>query len=281
MIITPALFESAMELELHDDAIVHLFIGDALVRPVLSTEPIAWREYRRLGVEPARTHAIGRLDGVPHLAVSLQDAFRAQDLPQDWRAAGLRNWFGVIDDGLLAVAMRAVQILEWDRTHAFCGACATPTERQRGERARRCPSCGNIAYPRISPAMMALVTRGDEFLLGRGVNFPPGRYSALAGFLEAGESVEDAIRREVMEEVNVEVKNLRYFGSQSWPFPNSLMLAFTAEYAGGELRHDPKELADAQWFRCDALPQLPPRLSIARALIDDAIRRSGAGDAHH
>ncbi|MGE0314869.1 MAG: NAD(+) diphosphatase [Lautropia sp.] len=279
MIVTPAGFESAMELELDDDAVVHLFIRDALVRPVLATGPVAWRECRLLGAEAARVHAVGRLGGVAHLAVSLPDGFRADDLPEGWRASGLRSWFGVIDDGLLAMAMRAVQLLEWDRTHAFCGACATPTERQAGERARRCPACGNIAYPRISPAMMALVTRGDELLLGRGINFPPGRYSALAGFLEAGESIEDAIRREVMEEVNVEVKNLRYFGSQSWPFPNSLMIAFTAEYAGGELRHDPAELADAQWFRLDALPQLPPRLSIARALIDDAIRRSAAGDA--
>lgn len=271
MIITPPRFTPSIDLELQDDAIVHLFVRDALVRPMLSTTAICWREYRALGVVPVRVHAIGRLDGAAHLAVSLDDAFELQGLPEGWRAAGLRNWFGVIDDSLLAVAMRAVQVLEWDRTYAFCGACATPTARLPGERARKCPSCGLVVYPRISPAMMALVTRGDEFLLGRGVNFPPGRYSALAGFLEAGESVEDAIRREVMEEVNVEVRNLRYFGSQSWPFPNSLMLAFTAEYAGGELRHDPKELADAQWFPIDALPSLPPRLSIARALIEHAL----------
>lgn len=278
MIITPLRFTPAIELELLDDAIVHLFVRDALVRPLLSTDAIPWREYRLLGVEPARVHSIGQLDGVAHLAVSLDDGFAVQQLPEGWKAAGLRNWFGVIDDNLLAIAMRAVQLLEWDRTHVHCGACATPTERLTGERARRCPSCSLIVYPRISPAMMALVTRGDEFLLGRGINFPPGRYSALAGFLEAGESVEDAIRREVMEEVNVEVKNLQYFGSQSWPFPNSLMLAFTAEYAGGELRHDPKELADAQWFPLDALPQLPPRLSIARALIDHALgKRARAG----
>jgi NAD+ diphosphatase len=125
--------------------------------------------------------------------------------------------------------------------------------------------------------MMVLVTRGDELLLGRGVNFPPGRYSALAGFLEAGETIEACVAREVMEETNVEVRDLRYFGSQSWPFPNSLMIAFTAEYAGGELRHDPAELADAQWFPLDALPHMPPSLSIARALIDATVTRMRRG----
>ncbi len=173
----------------------------------------------------------------------------------------------------MSIAMRAVQMLEWDRTHRFCGACATPTELARGERAKRCPSCGLTVYPRISPAMMVLVTRGRQLLLGRGVNFPPGRYSALAGFLEAGETIEEAVAREVREEVNVEVTHLRYFGSQSWPFPNSLMIAFQAEYAGGDMRPDPAELADAQWFDVEALPQLPPRISIARALIESALEQ--------
>jgi NAD+ diphosphatase len=175
--------------------------------------------------------------------------------------------------------MRAVQILEWDRTHQFCGACGIPTEQASGERAKRCPRCRLTVYPRISPAMMALVTKGNQLLLGRGVNFPPGRYSALAGFVEAGETIEECVAREVREETNIEIKNPRYFASQSWPFPNSLMIAFTAEYAGGEMRHDPAELADAQWFDLDALPQMPPRLSIARALIDATIARMRANGA--
>ena len=128
-------------------------------------------------------------------------------------------------------------------------------------------------YPRICPAMMVQVTRGREMLLGRGINFPPGRYSALAGFLEAGETIEQAVHREVMEEVGMRVQNLQYFGSQSWPFPNSLMIAFTAEYRDGELNFDTDELADAQWFDIDALPQLPPRLSVAGALLKHTIQR--------
>jgi NAD+ diphosphatase len=271
MLHVPHGFELAFDLPLDDDAIVHVFAGDSLV--LFGDTPCAmpWRFYREAGVVAERVHAIGLLDGQRHLAVALPDAWRPDSLPPGLRAAGLRNWFGVLDDVSLAIAMRGVQIVEWDRTHRFCGACGTHTERVGHERARRCPACGLLAYPRISPAMMALITDGRRLLLGRGLNFPPGRYSALAGFLEAGESIEQAVIREVREEVGVEVANLRYFASQSWPFPNSLMIAFTAEYAGGVLRVDPAELADAQWFDIDALPQLPPRLSIARALIDSTV----------
>ena len=189
------------------------------------------------------------------------------------RFAGLRSLFGVLPDELVAVAGRAFQIVDWNRTHRFCGVCATATERALSERARRCPACGHTAYPRISPAMMCLVTRGNEILLARNVNFPTGRYSALAGFLEAGESIEDAVRREVREEVGIEIGQPHYFASQSWPFPNSLMIAYTAEYAGGELNPDGHEIVEAAWFDEGNLPQLPPRVSIARALIDDTLQR--------
>jgi NAD+ diphosphatase len=281
MILTPELFEPALDLPLDDEAVVHLFLGSALVRPTVHDGPLRWGICRRLGVAAGRVHPVGRLGGVNHLAVALADDLTSADLPEGWQANGLRNWFGAIDEASLAIAMRSVQILEWDRTHRFCGACATPTAAVTHERARRCPACGLVSYPRISPAMMALVVRGRELLLGRGLTFPPGRYSALAGFLEAGESIEDAIRREVREEASVEVDDLRYFASQSWPFPNSLMIAFSARYAGGELRPDPAELADARWFDVDALPQLPPRLSIARALIDDTVARIRAGTFGH
>jgi NAD+ diphosphatase len=270
---TPELFIPARDVELHDDAVVHLFIRDALVQCVDAPAPLSWRSCRAMGFAAARVQPVGRHRGIAHVAVALPDDHPVDALPAGWRAGGLRGWFGVLDDESLSIAMRAVQVLEWDRTHRFCGACGTPTDHATGERARRCPACGLLVYPRISPAMMVLVTRGRELLLGRGVNFPPGRYSALAGFLEAGESIEEAIVREVREEVGVGVGSLRYFGSQSWPFPNSLMIAFQAEYAGGDLRPDPAELADAQWFPLEALPQLPPRHSIARALIDSTVAR--------
>jgi NAD+ diphosphatase len=193
--------------------------------------------------------------------------------PDGSRFANLRSLFGILPDEQVAIAGRALQLLEWDRTHQFCGACATPTVRETHERARRCPACGLSAYPRISPAMMCLVTKGTQILLARNVNFPAGRFSALAGFLEAGESVEDAVHREVREEVGVQVTDLRYVASQSWPFPHSLMIAFTAEYAGGELLPNGHEIAEANWFDKHNLPQLPPKVSIARALIEATLAR--------
>ncbi len=184
--------------------------------------------------------------------------------------SNLRPLFGALDEGVLSIAGRAFQICEFVRTHRYCGVCATPMQSVPGERAFRCPACGHSAYPRISPAMMVLVRRGDSILLARHAG--PGRtarFTALAGFLEAGESIEDAIHREVAEEVGLQVKDLRYFSSQSWPFPHSLMVAFTAEYAGGDLRLDPNEIAEARWFGPgDPLPEIPPGISIASALIN-------------
>lgn len=275
MLRTPEGFLPAADAELSDEAIAHVFVRDALVLFGDSPGALPWRFYREVGLVASRVHPIGTHEGRTHVAVGLRDDLHPRSLPEGLRAAGLRSWFGVLDDATLAIAMRGVQVLEWERTHRFCGACGTPTERVARERAMRCPSCGLSVYPRISPAMMVLVTRGRELLLGRGVNFPAGRFSALAGFLEAGETIEEAVVREVREEVGVEVKNLRYFGSQSWPFPNSLMIAFRAEWAGGDIVVDPAELAEAHWFAPEALPQLPPRLSIARALIDSAIEELG------
>jgi NAD+ diphosphatase len=181
----------------------------------------------------------------------------------------LRSFFGRFDDGLLSVAGRAFQIADWARNHRFCGACGKPMAAIAGERAMRC-ECGHVAYPRIAPAMMVLVKRADSILLARNVAVAPGgRMSALAGFLEAGESVEEAIHREVHEEVGLFVKDLRYFASQSWPFPGSLMIAFTAEYSSGDIRVDPAEIAEAHWFGPgERLPDLPPAQSISRALIE-------------
>ena len=188
--------------------------------------------------------------------------------PADGAAVDLRSFFGRASEVEWLAAGRAVQLVEWARTHQFCGRCGTPTEQQAGERAMRCPACGLLAFPRIAPAMITLVTRGGEALLARGVQFQGPMYSCLAGFVEPGESLEGAVVREVREEVGVEVGNVRYSGSQPWPFPHSLMVGFTAEWQSGEIDIDPTEIVDAQWFRRDALPTIPPPISIARKLID-------------
>lgn len=279
MISTPEGFFTNSQAAHDDDAIAHVFVRDQLLQMPEAPGWLPWSAYRASGLQAARTHVIGVHQGRTHVAVSLPETTEIASLQPFWRGGGLRAWFGVLRDEHLAIAMRAVQLLEWDRTHRFCGACGTPTELMPGERAMRCPNCALAVYPRISPAMMVLIKRGRELLLGRGINFPAGRYSALAGFLEAGESIEDAVHREVREEVSVEVNNLRYFGSQSWPFPNSLMIAFTADWVSGEVKADPAELADAQFFDIDDLPSMPPRLSIARALLDDTIRRIRAEGA--
>ena len=174
----------------------------------------------------------------------------------------------MLDDAHFALAGRALQILDWDRTHQFCGRCGTPTEAKREERSRICPKCRLSAYPRVAPATMMLVRRDDELLLGRSPHFPPGMYSALAGFVEPGESLEQCVAREVAEEVGVRVRNIRYFASQSWPFPHSLMIAFVCEWRDGELKRQDAEIEDAKWFEVLQLPKLPSRISIARRLID-------------
>jgi NAD+ diphosphatase len=225
----------------------------------------------QLGLSGTR-HYLGRFEDLDCLAISV-----AAETPEPagWSWRGLRTLFLQLTDPLLGLAGRAFQVAEWDRSHRFCGRCGTPTRDKTGERAKECPACGYVAYPRVSPAMMVLVTRDRELLLARARRFPQAMYSALAGFVEAGESVEDCIHREVREEVGVEVDGLQYVASQSWPFPHSLMIAYTAKYAGGELRPSDEEIADARWFALDALPQLPSPVSIARQLIDTTVARLG------
>lgn len=225
-----------------------------------------------LGIDGAR-HYLGRLDAVDRMALRV-----ASDTaePDGWQWRGLRSLFFQLPEAEVALAGRASQIVEWDRSHQFCGRCATRTREKTNERAKECPACGYVVYPRMSPAMMVLVTRGSEILLARANRFPTAMYSALAGFVEAGESIEDCVHREVLEEVGVQVNNLRYFASQSWPFPHSLMIAYTAEYAGGDMRPCDDEIADAQWFPHDALPQMPPSISISRRLIEATVARLGA-----
>lgn len=210
-------------------------------------------------------HYLGQLDGLDCWALRMAAA------PAGWKPVPLRGAMMGLSQPLAGLAGRAAQVLDWDRTHRHCGVCGTATEHQAGERARRCPACGHTAYPRISPAMMALVWRPGEVLLARAPHFVNQMYSALAGFVEAGESIEDCIRREVMEEVGVQVDDLRYYGSQSWPFPNSLMIAFTARWTGGEIVPQAGEIEDAQWFAIDALPKIPPRFSISGHLIRDTV----------
>jgi NAD+ diphosphatase len=218
-------------------------------------------------------HCIGRLEDVVCWTTSLEAPPEA--LPAGFSLEPVRGLFGKLAEDQLAIAGRALQVVEFHRTHRYCGTCASPTEPHDEQRARRCANCGATMYPRIAPAMMVLVKRdtgaGRELLLARGTRFPGAFYSALAGFVEPAESIEDCIHREIREEVGLRVRNLRYFGSQSWPFPHSLMVAFIADHDSGEILRDPSEILDAQWFPLDRLPPLPLPISISRRLINHAI----------
>lgn len=229
---------------------------------------------RELGLEPVRIQYLGVLQGRHCFSCEFEPGVSA---PEGFLWSGLRGLFGQVDDVVFGLAGRALQVMDWDRSHQYCGRCGTPTVLKTGERARQCPSCGQTHYPRIAPAVMALVQRGDQLLLARSPHFPPGMHSALAGFVEPGESLEQCLIREVKEEVGVEVDNLRYFSSQPWPFPHSLMIAFNCDYASGEIVPDPTEIEAAAWFGLNNLPVLPNRISIARRLIDATIARMKTG----
>ncbi|QIN82014.1 NAD(+) diphosphatase [Rubrobacter tropicus] len=239
--------------------------GDAPLVPRAST-------LEEFGIEASYRQPLGSLNGSPCWAVEVPESL---DAPDGMTFRDLREIFAAVDEEFFAVAGRAKQIVGWHATHRFCGRCGGETEIASGELAMRCARCGMMHYPRVSPAVIVRVRRGDEILLARSPGFPKGMRSVLAGFVEPGESIEETIHREVREEVGLEVENLRYFGSQPWPFPNSLMIGFTADYAGGELTPEPGEIEAADWYRAGDLPQLPPKVSIARRMIDDFVARSG------
>jgi len=227
-----------------------------------------------LGLRVTTTNHIGTADGAPCRAAATTD-----DAPDGWSFAGLRSLFSALSEPLFRVAGRALMVVEWDRTHRFCGRCGTATRAKEGERARECPACGELAYPRISPAIIVAVTRGDRLLLVRHHRFSQ-RFTVIAGYVEPGETLEECVHREVREETGIEIHEPRYFANQPWPFPHSLMVAFTAEYASGEIRVEPSELIEGGWFTADALPVIPDKVTIARRLIDSFVaaqaRRPGA-----
>ncbi|MGV7211228.1 NAD(+) diphosphatase [Oxalobacteraceae bacterium A2-2] len=264
MLHTPAAFTPLINPDNDDEALSFIVHRGQLLLRNGDLALAGAAQLAALGLGPERLHPLGRMDGRYY-----QVAWSEQGEVDGYAWHGLRSLFGALDDGFLGIASRAVQLAEWARTHRYCGVCATPMVHKAGERCYQCPACGMTAYPRISPAMMVLVRKGDAVLLALHTQSPYKRYTALAGFLEAGESIEEAVHREVYEEVGLRVHNLQYFGSQSWPFPHSLMIAFTADYLDGEIRIDHNEIAEARWFGPgDAWPELPVGVSIAAQLVN-------------
>jgi NAD+ diphosphatase len=234
-----------------------------------------------LGLSPLRVIYLGHVEeGGTATDCYAAEVAAESAVPEGYLAEGLRALYTLLPEPFMAIAGRAVQLVAYDRQNQFCGQCGSLMADQENERAKRCPGCGLVVYPRLSPAMIIAVTRqtedGLKILLARNHRFPPGRFSVLAGYVEPGESLEACCAREVCEEVGVDIRDIRYFGSQPWPFPNSLMIGFTAVYAGGDIRLEESELAEARWFAATELPGIPPPFTIARRLIDWFIQAAQA-----
>jgi NAD+ diphosphatase len=245
-----------------------LILGKPDAAPQIPT----WEDLRAWGITAIRYQYLGTLDGEPCWSAELAPGVLA---PEIATLSGLRPLYDVIPESHYAVAGRAAQIVAWDRDHQYCGRCGDPTERVPGERGRHCARCDLTAYPRVSPAIIVLIERDDRILLARGRAFIPRRFGIIAGFVEPGESLEDTVRREVREEVGIEIDRIDYFGSQPWPFPHGIMIGFRAMHLRGEITLGDGELAEAGWYGADDLPEIPAKLSIARRLIDHWASRRG------
>ena len=222
-------------------------------------------DLEKYNIDAEGYHFFGMLNDHPCYVAELGEG---EVIPDALKAVDLRQVFRRFDSDGVQAAGLAGHLLAWHRNHQYCGKCGKPNENKEDERAKICPDCGLVNYPRLSPAIIVAVVRDGKLLLAHSTRFPEDFYSVLAGFVEPGETLEDCVRREVLEEVGIRVKNISYFGSQPWPFPDSLMVGFTAEYAGGEIKEDGVEISHADWFSKDRLPRIPPRISISRELID-------------
>lgn len=225
----------------------------------------------QLGLTPLFTRYFGSYATTACFVAVLADDLPFVPAGMEFR--DLRSLFGVFDEDFFCLAGRAIQIIHWRREHRFCGKCGTAMIERQTELAVKCPHCDFISYPRLSPAVIMSVVRDNRILLARSPRFTAGMYSTLAGFVEPGETLEEAVIREVFEEVALIVDNIQYVASQPWPFPHSLMIGFTATYKSGEIRIDQEELEDARWFAAEDLPVLPSNLSISRLLIDNFLKQ--------
>ena len=223
------------------------------------------KNLEELNILPIRRQYLGTLKG--HRSYSVEADPKIKE-PEGMAFRDLRSLYGILDEDIFLLAGKASQIVNWDQTHQYCGRCGIQTETVQGENAKICPECGFISYTRISPAIITAILKDNEILMAHGRNFPKNRYSLIAGFVEPGETLEECVKREVMEEVGIKIRNIKYFGSQPWPFPNSLMIGFISEYESGEICVDGDEITDAKWFSVENLPELPSKISIGREMID-------------
>lgn len=222
--------------------------------------------WNQIGLADSDWHYLGDFDQSDAYCVS---AAEIEELPEGYEFRSLRVLADQFSEDIFLLAGRAHHILHWDSQSKFCGRCGSPTRLKDNERAKQCDNCGNVTYPRISPAIIVAIIRGNKILLAHNNNFRQNLYSLIAGFMEPGEEFEDTIEREVCEEVGIQVKNIRYYASQSWPFPDSLMIGFVCDYAGGEITVDGHEIERADWFERGNMPEIPAPARIAGRIIKD------------
>ena len=255
--------ESAITIILRDQEFLTSKTSEFLL---FEEDDLKWSE-----MEMVNKQFIGYLNDKPCF---LSELTNESKLDEDLLLTPLRNLLGRIPDSLFTICSRSLQLSEWTRNNRFCGSCGSKMNKHKTERAMSCECNNLLVYPRISPCIIVLVTKGEQLLLAHNKNFPGTFYSTLAGFIEAGESAESAIHREIYEEVKVKVKNIEYFGSQSWPFPSQLMLGFHAEYLDGDITPDGEEIDLADWFHYKDLPQVPTgNISISGQLIESYIEK--------
>jgi len=258
-----------IDINQHAELKYHCFIfqGDSLLLrdgESATLPPVASAE--ELGLIPECSYEIGSNGGGRVVTNRIAAGVEA---PSGYSWARLRSLFGAVDEELFRAAGQAFQVAEWDRTTRHCGVCGALNEHRQNERVAVCPKCGFEQYPRVSPAMICAVVKGDKLLLAQNARYRGGHYSVVAGFVEAGETLEECVAREVMEETGLVVDDIRYFASQPWPFPHSLMVAFTAKWNSGDIHIDPAEIADAGWYRADEIGDwIPGKPTVARKLID-------------
>lgn len=195
-------------------------------------------------------------------------------LPENYEFINLRTSFNHISKEEYDMASKGEELLFWDNNSRFCGRCGSPMLRHT-EISKLCSKCGWEIFPQLSPAILVLVRRGDEALLVHARNFKRHFFGLVAGFVETGENLEECVKREVREETSIEIDNIRYFGSQTWPYPANLMIGFTADYVSGEIQFADEELSDGRFFKADDLPTIPTRPSLARRLIDEWVAEYG------
>lgn len=221
-------------------------------------------DIRNLKLQLENVEYIGSMDGKDCYAAGIEEI---KTLP-GYSFHKLLPAFGRMDEAWFWITGRAFHLLGWSKRTRFCSVCGSRMSAATEERAKHCTGCSSRVYPRISPAVIVAITRDDKILLARSSRFTSSMQSVIAGFVEPGETLEDCVRREVKEEVGIEVKNIRYFSSQPWPFPDSLMISFIAEYSSGTLTIDNNEILEAGWYGTQELPEIPSKASVARKLID-------------